>query len=447
MRYEIDILNLEYRSFPSRDTETAALVCNYLRMQGASVVEGCVFNGYTLLLKYRPQLLLMTSVSGADINVAVASFAKWLGCKVVSLTGEGGYGEHWTENALLGWLQKNKYFLDYWLQWSQRDMYLLQKACPYFKESYITVGSVGHDRYFFPDIAKPLPIDSQYKKIIGIGGWMWTWTDSYVGDSQVDADYIKSFFVHERERYAQVLHDIIQKNPDIFFLLKEHPASPSLFSSGMERCTKSSNVLITKNTPIIDCLATCDAWLTVESNTALEAWLLNKPTASMNPSGTAWPVPRSKFYLFQPNYPDIPSLQDAIDQLVKSGTLPGFDSMAGGRQALVKEIVEHTDGLNHVRAGNVILQALDAPPRTLPQTTLKDHAKLCFNNILHWNFSRYHKYFPKVIPYFKQFEEFWKERALWNQEERESFSALRLQQQKKFYAARGLTREKLRTLR
>lgn len=445
MPVNVDILNLEYRSFPSRDTEKAALVCNYLRMQGASVVEGCVFNGYSLLLKYRPKILLTIGITGADINVAVASFAKWLGCKVISFTGEGGYRADWTADTFLGWLSKDNYFLDYWLQWSQRDTYLLQKIFPEFKESYITVGSVGHDRYFFPDIAKRLPVDSQYKKNIGIGGWVWT--ASYVGHSQADTDRIKKFFEHERELYSQLLHDIIQKNPDIFFILKEHPGSPSLFSSGMERCAGLNNVLITKHTPIIDCLATCDAWFSVESNTSLEAWLLNKPTASMNPSGTAWPVPRGKFYLFQPNYPDITSLQNAIDQLVESGTLPDFDVAAEGRQALVKEIVEHADGLNHVRAGNVILQALDAPPRMLPQTTLKNHAKLCFNNILHWNFSRYHKLLPKCIPYFKQFEAFWKERALWDQEDRENFSALRLQQQKKFYADRSLTRESLRTLR
>lgn len=445
MPTNVDVLNLEYRSFPSRDTEKAAIVCNYLRMQGASVVEGCVFNGYSLLLKYRPQLLLITGIAGADINVAVARFAKWLGCKVISLTGEGGYRTELTEKDVLGWLPRDDYFLDYWLQWSQNDTNFMLKLCPEFKESYKIVGSIGHDRYFFPGIGTRLPVDPNYKKIIGIGGWVWP--DSCAENPQADTTCVEKFFEHERDLYSRLLQDIIQKNPDIFFLLKEHPGSPSLFSSGMERCAGLKNVLITKHTPIIDCLVTCDAWFSVESNTSLEAWLLNKPTASINPSGITWPISRNKFHLFQPNYPDITSLQNALDQLATTNTLPDFDVNADGRQALIKEIVEHTDGLNHVRAGNVILEALAAPPRARSRSRLKDHAKRCFNNIMHWNFSRYHRLLPKRIPYFKQFEEFWKERSLWDQAERDNLSALRLRQQKQFYADRGLTLEALRTLR
>ena len=39
-----DVLNLEWSSFPSRDREMATLVCNYLRFQGYSVIEGSIFN-------------------------------------------------------------------------------------------------------------------------------------------------------------------------------------------------------------------------------------------------------------------------------------------------------------------------------------------------------------------------------------------------------------------
>lgn len=451
MGRKVDILNLEHYSFPTRDTEKVSLIANYLRMQGAEVREDCVFNGYSLLLKYRPKILLITGIIGAHINMLVSQFAKYLGCTVVSLTAEGGSHPDWGARQFLYLLEGQEYCMDYWLQWSETDRQERIAAMPEYAESFVTNGSIGHDRYLLPRPAESLIDRTGYKAVIGIGGWRW---DSFcnltsLGNiyaeefSESEHSNIESFFTSERQTYSQIISNIIKNNPQILFILKLHPTKIDLWSAGFELCPEYPNVKILTTEPISDCINSCDAWISVESNTSVEAWLLGKPTAIINPSGTTWPIPRGNFHTCQPNLPTVEAIQDALNYLEEHHTFPGFEELAAQRQALLKGLIEHTDGLNHVRAGNFLLNLLDKPARIQTHSTLKDHAKYAFNNVVHWNFSRYHKFMPKNIPYFKQFEHFWEIRKLWNPEERKHTAERWKPYQMEYYKKLGLSLEDL----
>lgn len=437
---KVDILNLEHTSYSSRDTESASLVCNYLRMQGLNVVEGCVFQGYELLLRYRPRVLYITGVEGANINVKVAQFAKYLGCKVVSQCGEGIFKHRFGKKYYLGWLYNEKYPIDKWLLWNKRALDNFKEEVPEIYTTMCMAGSPGHDRYKIVQNKSVLQIPEKYSTVIGVGCWTW-WPSSYKEEVQ------KDFVVNEARRFEQELKKIIEHCQDTYFLLKEHPGSLSHEDGGIASCINYPNVQLLKDESIFDCIAASDIWLTVESTTATEAWLLNKQTALLNPSGIDWPLPRQGFHLAQPNYPDADTWIKAIATYKKTGHLPGFTDFKEQQEELLCDIAGHADGLNHVRTGNIILDVLDEPPVTPVETTFKEHIKLVINSFLHWHFSKYHAYMPKNIPYFKFFEEFYKQyKKVWNQQEREQLSRLRYEEQLAFYRNCNLSLSDLRKI-
>ena len=56
MKNKIDVLNLEWTTYPSRDRQAATLVCNYLQYMGFTVIEDSLFRGCYLIDKYNPKM-------------------------------------------------------------------------------------------------------------------------------------------------------------------------------------------------------------------------------------------------------------------------------------------------------------------------------------------------------------------------------------------------------
>lgn len=437
----VDVLNLEHTSYSSRDTESATLVCNYLRMQGLHVVEGCVFQGYELLLRYRPKLLYITGVEGADINVKVAQFAKYLGCKVVSQCGEGIYVHRTSKAALLGNLFKKKYPLDKWLLWNETALQKFKEVVPEVASTLQLAGSPGHDRYKILPVTTSLTVPQGYTTVVGVGCWTW-WPSSFPEQTQ------KDFVTSEARRFESELRHLIEQSKDTYFLLKEHPGACSHEDSGIASCANYPNVKVLKQENIFDCIAASDIWMTVESTTATEAWLMGKPTALLNPSGVDWPLPRQGFHKAQPNFATADTWIEAIEYYRQTGMLPGFEAYRKKQHKLLCEIAGHIDGLNHVRTGNIILDMLASPHNTIMESHLKEHVKLAINNFLHWHLGKYHRWMPKRIPYFKQFEVYQNTlEKLWHGYEEKNFlRKTRLEQQRTLYENNNLSLEKLRTI-
>jgi len=94
----VDVLNLEWTSYLSRDRVSATLICNYLRYCGLNVVEKSIFNGFYFINKFKRKILFMTNTCGAEINQEIARYAKSNGRRVPAVypdrrkvwTGKGG---------------------------------------------------------------------------------------------------------------------------------------------------------------------------------------------------------------------------------------------------------------------------------------------------------------------------------------------------------------------
>lgn len=365
MMNKLDVLNLEWTSYPSRDRNTATLVCNYLRYNGLAVSEDSVFGGFEKIDTLCPKLLFMTNAIGATINFELVKYASLRGIKVVTLTSEGNFydSEKDLDSFLWGWNKDFYLYEDLNMQWSERTRNLTLKFYPELKDKIKISGGVGFDYYkIVPCISKEAFLlkhsKKNYTRVIGIGCWFFdliTFESPEFSSRFTKSDIIR--FGEDRDCFNDVILRIIEGNPDILFLLKEHPGNTGgLYMSAIEGAEKYPNVLILKKESIVDCIAVSDFWLTYESTTAIEAWMLGKQTCLLNPSGLDFP--RANVHFGSPNYPDVASLQNAIDLFYRKEKLPGFAELIEERNKIVKDSIQWDDALNHVRAGNEIIRLL-----------------------------------------------------------------------------------------
>lgn len=366
----IDVLNLEWTSYPSRDRNIASLICNYLRIQGYNVVEESIFNGFHAIDKYKPKLLFITNGIGAKINFQLVKYASLKGIKVVTLTSEGNFRDdaNCISEFLWGWNKEHCLYEDVNMQWSERTRKLTLSKYPELKNKIRISGAVGFDYYkIMPTIEKETFLKkynkSHYKKVIGVGCW------DFSIFNRADRRYesaIKTFgsdvivrFRKDRDLFNRIIQNLVKSNDDILFVLKEHPGNTmGHYESAIDGCEKSDNVLILKQESIVDCIAVSDFWISYESTTNIEAWMLNKQTCLINPTGVDFP--RANVYRGTPNYKTVEEMQNAINTFYTTHLLPYFIELKHDRSMVIQDIIEWEDGLNHVRAGNQIISLLQS---------------------------------------------------------------------------------------
>ena len=131
---KVDVLNLEYTSVPSRDRETASLVCGYLRYKGYKVVENSIFNGYQSLKKNKPKILFMSNTTGSKLNQQVARYAKKKGIIVIALISEGNIKHEFLSQMTWGHNEKKIHFEDAYLIWNKKSYDMIVNNYPKLKK-------------------------------------------------------------------------------------------------------------------------------------------------------------------------------------------------------------------------------------------------------------------------------------------------------------------------
>ncbi len=349
----------------------ATLVCNYLRLQGLSVEERSIFDGYHALRKLKPRLLFMSNTTGAQVNVDLMRYAKSRGCLGLSLISEGNFirdSENHLE-MLWGWNRQRVLAEDRYLLWSEHSRKIALRLQPDLAAQVSVSGGVGFDNYRIgkPRISRDdlLSICRKvnYKKIVGIG--CFDFGTMYPEDYRYPIN-LRSFSEDEIRRFRgdglgfdAVLSAVARAHPDTLFLAKQHPGQMlGHLASGTVELATLPNVLILKDQiTIFDAIAMSDLWIVYESTTAMEAWLLGKQTCLLNPSGRDFPrdlvVSEGS-----PSYGDSRQLTAAISTFFASGVLPGFAERDEVRRRIIEKTIQWDDGLNHVRAGNEIIEFL-----------------------------------------------------------------------------------------
>jgi surface carbohydrate biosynthesis protein len=380
MDKNVDVLNLEWTSYASRDRTVATLVCNYLRRLNLNVVEGCIFNGLSLIQSLKPKLLFITNSVGAPENLLAVKFAKSHGVKVLTLISEGTFqddDENFLKAVIWGWNKEQVLFEDIHMQWSTRTRDLTNRLYPQNSEKVKVSGGVFFDCYKLEQLTSRSTFLTKWKKdnfkrIIGVGlfdfGCVCNPVDprypfqmKYYGKEQM------ARFAKDRETFNSIIIQTIRENPSILFLLKQHPGALQGYeASAIEGLNEEANVLIIKNEEsIIDCIASSDFWIVYESTTAMEAWLLNRNTCLLNPSGRDFL--RDIVNLGSPEVKNSEELSNFIRIFYKYGCLPGFNERSDERQKIIKRIIQWDDGLNHVRVANQIIKLLNQNEHNKPK--------------------------------------------------------------------------------
>jgi len=367
---KIDVLNLEWTSGSSRDRVMATLVCNYLRRQGLLVRECSVHDGLNAINGLCPRLLFMTNTIGARENFEIMRYAVQRGVSGVSLIVEGNIreGDDELESAMIwGWNHDHVLYEDLHFQWSERARRITLRQHPELQGRVLISGGVGFDNYKIgvsvdrPEILRNFG-KARYAKVVGVG--CWDFGIFYPEDSRhaiwgkyYDKSAQENFRADGR-RFHDLLEQTIMRNPSVLFLLKEHPGVLlGRRASGIEGLDSYDNVIILKDElPIDQCIAVSDVWLVYESTTALEAWLMGRQTALLNPSGRDFP--RDVLHQGSPDYATADSVCDALELFFSKGMLPGFMERQEKRDSLIEDVIQWGDGLNHVRAGNEIIELL-----------------------------------------------------------------------------------------
>lgn len=369
------ILSLEWTSYPSRDTEAATLVRNYLRLHGMIVISGSIHNAYVLLRKYRPDLVYITCITGASINFRVACYCASKNIKLVTGIAEGDIKENklikmvWGHNSLRSPVESRT------LLWSefQRNKFIEQD--PLYSAIADVTGSPGADRYKFCAPSQALVNRSGYKLVVGVGCFEFPKNLCSAIEVSNDAKDGRLCQNGDRHAFAENLDELVRIMPEALFLLKLHPGGlRGEYGAGVEKASQRGNAkVLPKDASIFNCIAASDVWMSYESNTAMEAWLLNRPTGLLNPSGTDFA--RSDFYKGQPNFETAVEWRDALHCFMQTAELPGFNELKHERKKIINKVIGWDDGFNHVRSGNAILKALhsdqkkvrsDIPPHLLP---------------------------------------------------------------------------------
>ncbi|MDH5716648.1 MAG: hypothetical protein OEZ22_03305 [Spirochaetia bacterium] len=442
-----DVLNLEWTAESSRDREAATLVCNYLRYMGYNVIEKSIFNGYHYINKYRPRIYFNISPIGANINMKILRYAYRKNIKIISSIGEGNFfgDSNSIDNFIWGWNIEKKPYEEKVMLWSQRTKKLITKKYPEYKNRYIVSGCIGIDRYKIVNAVDKNKFllkhkKNQFSKIIGFGCWDFACFFPYHVRFAHLSDQYKPFLKklqNDRGLFNKIMKDLIEKNNDILFLFKVHPGTiGGNWDAGIDGFEKYNNVLILKNEEsIFNCISVSDFWMHYESTTAMEAWLLNKQTCMLNPSGIKFP--RSNIWQGNINYKNSNELQKAIETFYRIGFLPKYKSLSSKRKYILKQAYEWDDGLNHVRAGNCIIEILkNMKEIKISSDTKKDFFTRYLRNII-WLLAIALKY-VKALKLLKRYSH-----ITFNDKVIKKLSKTRMLEQIKFYKKLNLDKNDL----
>ncbi|HTY38335.1 MAG TPA: hypothetical protein VMH23_14550 [Bacteroidota bacterium] len=324
----------------------------------------------------KPDIVVTPNTTGSTLYCRIAQEASRQNIPLFSLISEGNFKTDGSYNHW-GYNKERRFFQEYVCCWSKRTQEYLAERQPEAKEKIVFTGYPGCDRYA---IYKPTTRENflkafglpHYKRIIGYAGWTFNKLRFPRGVQELQeffgiGDAVLPCVEHQRALIRDILHDSIRSNSDTLFILRRHPQdiSPELVQQAvneMEGLDKFENVLsLGDEEALHDVISVCDLWTCFESTTAIEAWLLQKPTVFLNPDPE---FKRSDLVKGSAVARSSVDLQRMIDELYGSGAITEFSSSdkARLRRDLIADSVGFGDGLNHIRASYYFKNVIDRLP-------------------------------------------------------------------------------------
>lgn len=304
------------------------------------VITCSIFNPYEII-RQKPDLIIMSNITGAIENFKVSKFIKKnTNIPLIAHVSEGFFRENELDEFIFGWGKQDAViYSDLTLLWSYHAYNLVKQKYPEIIHSFEVSGSLGHDKY--KNISHRNIAKDNYKKIIGYAGF------DFNNVIKKSDDKSREYYKNKAKEINKTLDYVINKNEDILFLLKPHPGDSGFDSLEFLDLKKYKNVLIASNHEnIADLINSSDIWLCYNSGTTLEAWLLNKTTIVINNSSKIFGFEGFDYNLVANDKYQLNSL---INEYYNFGCISNFYIREFDRKCLINKLIGFDDGLNHVR--------------------------------------------------------------------------------------------------
>lgn len=374
----IVILNCEWTT-KSRDTNIVEPVLCYLEDKyNIDVIRTNYKNFLWKLMYYRPDALLLSNYVGAPENLKLMRTANRRGIKTFSLISEGNInGEEDAAEFFWGWNHDKEICFDLLCLWSERSKRLVVNNVPEAKNCNLYVsGATGFDRYQMLSYMTKDFFSKKYKrsekKIVGIASWGFDIIKDRVknadGKNISESDL---YLIDTCKRLNDYYRMLITEHPDTLFVLKYHPGcigqEEKTEFAGLNEYVNVLEIRIEEN--ISDIINVCDFWISFDSTTMLEAWLLKKQTLFVNPTGGH--IKTNSIVKGSVLITSFSELESAYTDFYEKGCISGFDDLEEFRKKLITDIIQSNDGKNHLRAAEKIYYELVHSTKKKKQRNLK----------------------------------------------------------------------------
>jgi hypothetical protein len=251
------------------------------------------------------------------------------------------------------------------LQWSTRARDLALGVAPAIRDRLRVTGGVAFDRYRLYEFATKGDWMTRYglrfERMVGYASWTFDRLErddaSARSFKEAMGDDALARIARDRDGLRETLSRLSRDNPDTLFLLKEHPGVVAPQHSEIAELDTRENVMVVRDEePVADCIAACDVWTAFDSTTCLEAWLLDKPTLLINPTGADFE--RDETHRGSAVFGEAGEVQAALDSWYRGDGVPGFAERAPARREVIEDTIQWDDGKNHLRAVHYIEQLL-----------------------------------------------------------------------------------------
>ena len=361
-KIDCDILNFEWGT-NSRDTNIVEPVLCYLeKYYNLKIIRESYEMFMWKLEHIRPRMVLVSNYMGAKENVLLVKRANDLGIKTVSLISEGNIISSNVSEFFYGNNTERHKYIDLFLLWSERSKKLiLDNIAEAYGYNIEVSGGTGFDRYkLFKFINKNEFLNNFNKtnrNVVGIASWgfdqIYDAKRNHKSLSNYNSDEI-DYLYETRGVLNSYYNKLISNNPETLFVLKYHPGclytKEKTEFAGLD-CYENTISICTEY-PVSDIISASDFWISFDSTTNLEAWLLNKTTISIIPNGGNFI--HSNIIDGNPKVKDYNELESAFNEFFSSGELKSFTALSQIRDKIIEDTIGFKDGMNYKRAGEFI---------------------------------------------------------------------------------------------
>ncbi len=320
------------------------------------------------IYRYKPDLVLLPSTVGSHMYYDIARYALDQKIPVFALDSEGNFRtdgsfDYW------GYNKDRRILQNYLCLWSMRVVNFMRQELPNDKDKIVLTGATGFDRYKIYRFRKKEEYLKEHNKrnftkVVGYAAWAFgklyfeKGVQSLIAYLKGDESKLNEIET-ERQLVSAILKETIVRNPDVLFILKKHPSERRPTETGyheneIDGLTGFENVIFEgEEAKIHDLLNVCDLWLTYESTTAIEAWLLGKTTILIRPRANFMgQITDKKLDISQVVVHSHESLNNAIKEYFEQGSIREFEDARtqSARNEVIWNSIGFGDGKNHIRA-------------------------------------------------------------------------------------------------